>query len=127
MNFYNILLVGCGGFLGSVARYLTAQTIDSRLNSVVPFGTFAVNVAGSFILGVIYGVLLTKTNNPQHMRLFLATGFCGGFTTFSAFAFENMGLIQQKMIGTSLFYVMLSLVLGVLAVWAGVMLGKSLG
>ena len=126
MNFYQLLLVGSGGFFGSVARYLTSRTIDAKLNSVFPYGTFAVNVIGSFILGIVYIVAMRKTGGSDNIRLLLGTGFCGGFTTFSAFAFENLNLLDQKLIGSSLIYITASLVFGVIAVFAGIAVGKSL-
>jgi fluoride exporter len=85
-----------------------------------------VNIIGSFILGIVIAWASRKGAGSENMRLLLATGFCGGFTTFSAFAFENLTLIEQKMIGSALLYISLSLILGVLAVYAGIMIGRSL-
>lgn len=126
MSFYKILLVGCGGFFGSIARYITAQTIDSRLNAVFPYGTLAVNIAGSLILGIIFGIFSQKSGDWTNVKLLLITGFCGGFTTFSAFAFENLQLFQQRLVGTALLYIITSLVFGLLAVWVGVAIGRAL-
>jgi fluoride exporter len=127
MNFYNLFLVGSGGFLGSIARYVTARSIDRKLNVLLfPYGTFIVNIAGSLILGMLYGWLSRKTGDSKSLRLFLGTGFCGGFTTFSAFTFENVNLWQQKLIVESIFYILISLLLGFLAVVAGISIGKSI-
>ena len=121
----NILLVGVGGMLGSIARYLVTIGIDSKLNSVFPYGTFAVNVVGSMILGFVIGWVNTK-DDSQSLKLLLATGFCGGFTTFSTFALENVTLISQRMNHMSIIYTMGSLIAGLLAVVAGLWLSKFL-
>lgn len=127
MSITHILLVGAGGFLGSAARYVTALSIDKRLNSVFPFGTAAVNLIGSFILGLVLGLLLKKSGATLEWRLFLSTGFCGGFTTFSAFAGENMNLFEQKLPGTALLYIVISITGGLLAVWSGFALARNVG
>lgn len=126
MNIYKILAVGLGGFLGTVARYVTVKSVDEKLNALFPYGTFAVNVLGSFLLGIIYTAALRKAGLTENWRLFLGVGFCGGFTTFSAFAWENFSLIQQKFMGTSLAYALASLVAGLLALMAGVWIGRFL-
>jgi fluoride exporter len=126
MNLYKILLVGLGGFTGSIARYLSTRSIDQMVNTIFPYGTLAVNVVGSFILGIIYGWIVQKGGDGENTRLLLITGFCGGFTTFSAFAFENLNLIDQKMTGMSLLYIISSVVAGILAVAIGAMIGKAI-
>lgn len=127
MNLYNALLVGAGGFMGSIVRYLGVISIDKRLNSIFPYGTLAVNLLGSLLLGFILAFAMKKTGiaNDQ-WRLFLGTGFCGGFTTFSAFAFENLNLLEQKYPGSALVYILISVAGGILAVWGGVLLGRTL-
>ncbi|MDH4091441.1 MAG: fluoride efflux transporter CrcB [Cyclobacteriaceae bacterium] len=126
MNFYNFLAVGLGGFLGTVARYAAVKSVDEKINAVFPYGTFAVNVIGSLLLGIIYTAALRKVGMTENWRLFLGVGFCGGFTTFSAFAWENFSLIQQKFMGTSLAYALASLGVGLLALMAGVWIGRFL-
>ena len=127
MNAYHILLVGAGGFLGSVARYLTTISIDKRLNSFFPYGTLTVNLLGCFILGFILSVVVRKTGTTaEQWKLLFGTGFCGGFTTFSTFAFENVTLLEGRLAGTAVIYTALSLVFGVLAVWGGMLLGRNL-
>jgi CrcB protein len=123
MNLYAFLMVGMGGFAGSVARYATVRLIDGRLNSFFPYGTFAVNVTGSLILGIVIGVL-DQPGEKTNLRLLLTTGFCGGFTTFSSFAFENINLINQKLTTTALLYTLLSIVIGFIAVACGVFIGR---
>jgi fluoride exporter len=118
MSFTNVLIVGFGGFLGSIARFLAVRSIDGRLNSVFPYGTLSVNLIGSFILGFAYAYLTRKTGDEQ-WKIFLGAGFCGGFTTFSAFAWENLNLIQGRLTSVSLIYIAVSLVGGLLAVTFG--------
>lgn len=124
MSFYNILLVGVGGMLGSVARYVTSFGVDSKLNAVFPYGTFVVNVVGSLILGFVIGWANVKGESSQSMKLLLATGFCGGFTTFSTFALENVNLMGQRLNGVSIAYTLASLVLGMLAVILGLWISR---
>ncbi len=126
MNFTHIVLVGIGGMLGSIARYITVRTIDEKISSAFPFGTLAVNVIGSFVIGLLIGYVQQKSGDKTNLRLLLGTGFCGGFTTFSAFALENVSLLQQKLTGYSLLYICISLLLGLLAVWLGMIIVKSL-
>jgi fluoride exporter len=125
MNIYKILIVAMGGSLGSVARYIGVKTIDSHFNAQFPAGTFSVNILGSFIIGVVYAIVARKTGGSESWLLFLGTGFCGGFTTFSAFAFENVSLINQRLPMTSVIYIISSVALGLLAVIAGMALGKN--
>ena len=110
----NFLLVGAGGFLGSVARYGVSLLCIRWLPKSFPYGTFMVNMAGCFIIGLLAGYLTVKENLSGGMWLLLATGFCGGFTTFSSFALENNWLLQDKMNITATIYIALSLVFGLL-------------
>jgi CrcB protein len=125
MNIYKILLVGLGGSLGSILRYVSAKTIDAKVNSIFPYGTLTVNLVGSFIIGVVYALAIRKTGS-DNWSVLLGAGFCGGFTTFSAFAVENLNLINQKMFSTSILYIAVSILLGLLAVAGGTMVGNRL-
>jgi len=124
MNLYKLLIIGLGGFLGSVARYITAKFVDDKLSPPFPYGTLTVNILGSFLLGIIYIIALRKVGLTENGRLFLGVGFCGGFTTFSAFALENFSLMQEKLVGTSLLYISVSIVGGILALVAGVWVAR---
>lgn len=120
MNTLNILLVGLGGFAGSVARYLTVIAVEKKLHPSFPYGTLTVNIAGSFILGVVLAWVGGKTEpGSEPWKLLLGTGFCGGFTTFSAFAAENVRLLSEGLTSAPAIYILVSLIGGLLAVLAG--------
>lgn len=120
----SIIFVGIGGMLGSIARYLAALFLTKTIPSAFPYGTFAVNVAGCLAIGVIYGLSERFDWVASDLRLFLATGFCGGFTTFSSFAYENIQLLQDKDYLTFAAYSGLSFALGLAAAFAGLSLTK---
>lgn len=124
MDLYKILLVGTGGLLGSVARYITVRSISERIPTIFPYGTLTVNILGSFILGIVYGVALRKTDMSENIKLFLGVGFCGGYTTFSSLAWESVALFNQKMAGSSLLYLGISMVTGILALITGIWLSR---
>lgn len=112
----NLLLVGLGGSIGSMARYAASLLIRSKS---FPFATLSVNVIGSFIIGLVFALSIKEAALSNNWKLFLATGICGGFTTFSAFSVENMELLQNGKTGMALTYIMLSIVLGILATFLG--------
>lgn len=120
----NILLVLVGSAAGGSARHVTSLLIQSKNNSVFPLGTFVINLLGCFIIGIIYAIAARNATTGGDIRLLLATGFCGGFTTFSAFAFENLELLKSGQYLTALIYIILSVVLGILAVVLGAYLIK---
>jgi CrcB protein len=124
MNIYKLMLVGIGGFAGSVLRFITVSFFQ-RFNLSFPLGTFSVNILGSFLLGAVVGWMIQRGENDS-IRLLMITGVCGGFTTFSAFAFENVNLFEQKLAMTSIAYVVTSVFLGVGAIIAGIWMGKNI-
>ena len=121
----NVLLVAIGSMLGGVARYLCALGVARLVMTAFPYGTFAVNVAGCLAIGLVYGCAERFEWFSPDLRLFLATGFCGGFTTFSSFAYENIELLQDKDYLTFAAYSGLSFVLGLGAAFVGVSLSKA--
>ncbi len=119
----NILLVFIGGGFGSVLRYVISNYLNTP-NTVIPYGTFASNILGSLFIGVILG-LVAKNNTITHSQsLLLATGFCGGFTTFSTFAYENHLFLKSGDFLTFTLYAISSFVIGFLAVFLGLYLVK---
>ena len=116
--FKNIVLVGAGGAVGSIFRYLIAIVLKES-SAQFPWATFTVNIAGCFIIGVLFGWAEKYEWMQGSLLLFLATGFCGGFTTFSSFALENIGLFQKHLTVTAILYMMLSLFLGLLLCRSG--------
>ncbi|WP_457609875.1 fluoride efflux transporter CrcB [Lutibacter sp.] len=117
------LLVFVGGGFGSVARYYTSRWLNN-LETAIPYGTMFSNVLGSLLIGFILGYLSKASNMSQTQSLLLATGFCGGFTTFSTFAYENHLLIKNGDYFSFLPYTLLSLILGFSAVFFGLYLSK---
>jgi fluoride exporter len=124
MTFIQILAVGSGGMLGSIARYILTRTIDAKAGSLFPYGTLAVNVIGSFILGIIFAIAARKTGMDENWRLFFGTGVCGGFTTFSAFTLENFNLLQTRPLIAGL-YMTVSLIAGIGAVALGIYAART--
>ena len=115
----HLLLVGLGGFIGSVARFLVSKLNLSWHFLSIPMGTLTVNVLGSFIIGILVGISVKSDLISTDLRLFLMVGFCGGFTTFSSFSSENLILMQNGQVVTVLIYTALSILLGFLAVYLG--------
>ena len=119
-----ILLVGLGGFAGSVARYLVSKLNITWQVFAIPLGTLTVNVLGSLIIGILVGLSVKSNLVSTELRLLLMVGFCGGFTTFSSFTNENLMLMQNGQFLTVILYTILSVILGFLAVYLGYILGS---
>ena len=112
----NFILVGLGGGLGSMLRYAVSISVTVKN---FPLGTFAVNIVGSFIIGIVLALSVKDESFLNNWKVFLATGICGGFTTFSSFSAENVTLFQNGKMGIALLYITLSIVLGIAATWLG--------
>ena len=115
----NMLLVGLGGGLGSIARYLCQRWTLRMFPHSFPLGTFAVNIIGCFLIGLFWGLAFRSFQSNENWKLFLMTGICGGFTTFSAFTLEGIGLIKEQKTGLFLLYIGGSVVAGLFATYAG--------
>ncbi len=114
--FKNFLLVGLGGAIGSMLRYGISILYSFKH---FPAATFTVNILGSFFIGIIMAISIKDETFFSNWKLFLATGICGGFTTFSAFSAENVQLLQNGKIFSALIYTTLSILLGIVAAWIG--------
>ena len=119
-----ILLVSIGGAAGSSMRYVTSLFIQKWVSQLYPWGTFVANMLGCLLIGVLMGYFSKLQLNNNDYKLLLVTGFCGGYTTFSAFALENYNLWQQGNITTAFIYITLSIMGGLLAVFSGFALTK---
>jgi len=115
MSLRIVLLIGAGGFLGTIARYLTQQGISKFLPVIFPYGTLTVNIVGCFLIGVFYALADRGNAISPEWRLFLTTGFCGGFTTFSTFTYETYNLIREEQYLYVSVYIAASVIIGILA------------
>lgn len=122
--FKTLLLIGTGGFIGSISRFLASRLVQNNLSSAFPFGTFFVNITGCFLIGLIYGLADRNSLFSPGWKLFLTVGFCGGFTTFSTFANENLALLRDGDFFHFMIYTGLSVFLGIGATFVGVMITK---
>ncbi|NDW09117.1 fluoride efflux transporter CrcB [Dysgonomonas sp. 520] len=117
----NILLVGLGGGVGSILRFLATELTHKYYFWSFPLATFLINIVGCFCIGMLVNLIQIDNHN---MRYLLVVGFCGGFTTFSTFARETMDLMQTDHIFLALLYVAASCLIGVVAVWLGMLVTK---
>ena len=118
-----LLLVFIGGGFGSVLRYLIGKYLNNP-ESGIPYGTFTANILGSLLIGIILGLAAKNDTLSQNQTLLLATGFCGGFTTFSTFAYENHVLLKSGDFTSFAIYTIASFIIGFLAVFFGIYLVK---
>ncbi|OPL09887.1 MAG: camphor resistance protein CrcB [Firmicutes bacterium ML8_F2] len=115
----SFLIAGIGGFLGSGVRFLISRYIQISFASVFPWGTFLVNILGSLLIGIFFGISEKGNFMSPEWRLFLTVGFCGGFTTFSSFSNDAFLLLQNKELFRLATYSTMSFLLGLLAVILG--------
>ncbi|MCP9198373.1 fluoride efflux transporter CrcB [Gramella sp. GC03-9] len=118
----NLILVFIGGGLGSSLRYLIGRYLNAE--SLIPYGTFLVNVLGSLLIGIILGWSLKNDSLNSPLNFILGIGFCGGFTTFSSFSFENYSLLKTGDYWAFSLYFFGSLFLGIMAVLTGILISK---
>ena len=117
----NVFLVMVGGAIGSAARY----GLGRWLNGGWPYGTFAANVAGGLLMGIVMGFILRNPGESERMRLLLATGVLGGFTTFSSFSLETVSMLERREYMSALLYAGLSVLLSVCAVALGLFIVRK--
>lgn len=121
----SILQVAIGGAIGAVGRYLTGVAAVRVMGHGYPWGTLTVNILGSFLMGVLIVVLMTKDGGMRIAPL-LMTGMLGGFTTFSAFSLDALTIYERGQVGTAAIYVIASVVLSLLAIVLGVMVARGI-
>ncbi|MGI8952824.1 MAG: fluoride efflux transporter CrcB [Chitinophagaceae bacterium] len=120
----SLLLIGIGSFIGGICRYLSQQFIQNNFPSSIPLGTLCVNIVGCFFIGIIYALSERGNILSPELRIFLATGFCGGFTTYSSFAYENVSMVLDGEFYYMALYVLISIVIGFGSVHAGILFIK---
>ncbi len=121
-----MLIVGIGGFIGSVLRFKTGTMFLQNLpDARFPWATFTVNIVGCLLIGIIAAFLERITFYNAEIRLLLITGFLGGFTTFSAFGLETLNLFRSGHLALAIANALISVVVGLLAVWCGLRLGTN--
>jgi CrcB protein len=122
--FKTILYIALGGALGSVLRYLTTIFVSKYWSNHFPLATFIANVLGCFLIGLLIGFLEKNNLANSNLKWFLITGFCGGYTTFSAFGYENYSLFQSNNSLLAFTYIGLSIFAGIFAIWLGLFISK---
>ncbi len=120
----SLFIIGIGGGIGSILRYLIQVCANRYLPLVFPTGTFLVNISGCFLIGLIYGLSGRNIPLSPEWRLFLITGICGGYTTFSSFSYESINLFRQGNHLSFLLYTTLSVVIGLLATIGGAAISR---
>ena len=114
----NVLLVGCGGFVGASLRYLISLRVQQSMGPGFPWGTFFVNISGCLLIGFLSGLFMARSFHPS-AGLLMITGVLGGYTTFSSFGLETLNLMAGGRVGTACLYAFSSLAAGLFAVWLG--------
>jgi len=120
----SILIVGLGGFIGTVARFLIARYFQVNIASVFPWSTFIINIVGCLLIGLIYGISEKGDVLSAEIRLFLTVGICGGFTTFSTFSNDSFMLVREQEWLRFVLYASLSVFIGLIAVYVGRLITK---
>jgi CrcB protein len=121
-----IFYIALGGGLGSVLRYLTTVVMNKYVQASFPYATFVTNIVGCLLIGLFFGYLEKQNTVSQDLKFFLITGLCGGYTTFSTFSNENIQLLQNNQLLIAFLYISLSVFLGLMATWTGLIIAKGL-
>jgi fluoride exporter len=122
----HLLLVAAGGAIGAGLRHLANLAALRLFGPNFPWGTMGINIVGSLTMGILIEALMRRAGTSNELRLFVATGILGGFTTFSAFSLDFAVLLQRGDTGSALFYVLASVILSILALFLGLWLVRSL-
>ena len=119
-------MVGLGGFFGSIARFWLGSYVTYRMGARFPYGTFIINISGSFLIGLIVTLLAERTPRNANFLYLIPIGFIGAYTTFSTFELETFQSVRSGDVLLALLYVALSVCLGFVAVWLGILSGRAL-
>ena len=120
------LMVGIGGFVGAIARYWLGSYIGGKMGTRFPYGTFVINISGSFLIGLILTLLAERSHWSPNLRYLIPIGFIGAYTTFSTFEYETFRSIQDGELLMAGSNVVLSVVVGFVSVWLGVIAGRTI-
>jgi len=123
--FKNLFYIALGGAVGSILRYVIQYSIHKNFPNAFPYGTFLVNILGCFLVGLLVSIFAKESHLSQNLELLLIVGFCGGFTTFSTFAYDGNALISQGRIGYAFIYIGISVFVGMVVAYLGFKLGKG--
>ena len=118
------MIIGCGGFLGAVSRYLVSELVFITIGTGMPYGTLMVNVIGSFLLGIVAQLALAGNFLTTTVSSFLGIGFLGAFTTFSTFSVQTLELLESGSPLKALLNISLNLILCLVGAWGGLSLGR---
>jgi len=121
---FQIMAIAIGGALGAVSRYLVIGLVTDWLGKNYPYGTLAVNVIGSFFIGILYVVVVQKMHVSPELKSIMVVGFLGAFTTFSTFSLEAFNFINEGLVLNAITYILSSVILCIISVWAGVSAAK---
>lgn len=119
-----LIYIGTGGFLGAISRYLISKWVESKFESVFPYGTLVVNIIGSFFLGFLMTIFLEKGITQPELRVGITVGFLGALTTFSTFGYETVMLLEEKDFLLASVSVLANLLLTLTAVISGTILAR---
>ena len=121
---FQIIAIAIGGALGAVSRYLVIGLVTDFLGKSFPYGTLVVNVIGSFFIGIVYVIVVQKMHISPELKSIMVVGFLGAFTTFSTFSLEAFNFINEGLVLNAITYILSSVILCIISVWAGVSAAK---
>ncbi len=122
----NLFIIGCGGFLGAISRYLVSDLVYTFIGTGLPYGTLVVNLTGSFFLGIVARLGLSGNLLPDSANSFIGIGFLGAFTTFSTFSVQTLELLESGSLLKALLNISLNIILCLIGAWGGFTVGRIL-